>query len=174
MFKYYGPQLVFLIFLFLLLELTVIPLAAIGGVKPDLFFILIAFYSFLIYPNRTPHFAVLLGLIRELFSGTLLGLETLAYGISGFMLWFLVLKMERENPYNQGALLFIFSFTNLLIVSVLNLCLTETSMTMGHILNKIFGASLYTTLLAPFVFFLMRRLLRMSQKDLYGRRVSYR
>jgi len=171
-FKHYGPQLIFLIFFFLLLELTVVPYLTLFGVRPDLFFILIAFYSFLIHPNRTPHFAVFLGLIRELFSGTLLGLETLSYGISGIMLWFLVMKMERENPYNQAALIFIFSFINLLIISVLNVCLTETSVTMGQIFQMIMGASLYTTLAAPFVFFFIRRVLRVSQKNHYGKRAA--
>ena len=169
MFKYYGPQLIFLIVLFLLLELTVMPFCAVKGVRPDLFFILIAFYSFFIYPNRTPHFALLLGLVRELFSGTLFGLETLSYGISGFMLWFLVSKMERGNPYNQGALLFIFSFINLFLISVLNICLRETSLAFGEVLGKCFFVSLYTVLIAPLIFFFLRRFLRISGRDLFSR-----
>jgi len=161
-FKYYGPQLIFLTFLALLLELTVVPLFAIQGAKPDLFFILLAFYSFFIYPSRTPHFAVFLGLIRELFAGSLFGIETLAYGLSGLMLWFAVSKMERENLYNQGALLFMFSFLNLMILAILNMNLSDTSLTFYPTLIKILSVSIYTCLVAPFLFEAIRRFLKMS------------
>ncbi len=150
------------------------PLIAIRGIRPDLFFILIAFYSFFIYPNRTVHFAVFLGLIRELFSGTLLGFEVLAYGVSAFLLWFLVSKMERENFYNQGTLLFLYSFVNLLILSLLNISLQETSITFWEAVLKILGVSLYTILIAPFIFYFLKRFLKMSQRDLFGSTISRR
>jgi len=168
-FKYFGPQLIFLTFFFLILELTFIPLLTIHGAKPDLFLILLTFYSFFIFPNRTPHFAVFIGLIRELYSGSFLGFETIGYGISGILLWFLVIKMDRQNPYNQGALLLFFSFTNLLLVSVLTICLTESSLTLGRALLHVGGVSIYTTLIAPLIFFIIRRFLNFSQRDLFSR-----
>jgi rod shape-determining protein MreD len=168
MFKHYGPQLIFLIFLFLFLELTVMPFTAVKGARPDLFFILAAFYGLLIYPNRTPHFSVLLGLVRELFSGTVLGFETFAYGISGLVLWFLVTKMERENPYNQAVLVFFYSFVNLLLVSVLEVCLRQTALGFLQLLTEISAISLYTTLLSPVVFWMMKRFLKIRQRGLFG------
>ena len=126
MFKYYGPQLVCITLISLLLELTVMPLVEIRGASPDLFLLLLGFYSFYIYPNRTAHFAVFLGLLRELYSGTHLGFETLSYGISGLILWFLVSKVKREGVTNQIGLIFLTCFLNLLIISILNICFTNT------------------------------------------------
>jgi len=168
-FKYYGPQLVFLTLVFLLFELTVAPLFQIKGVTPDLFLILLGFYSFYIYPNRTPHFAVFLGLVRELYSGTPLGFETIAYGISGLILWFLVIKIERESTLNQMFLIFILCFLNLLIVSVLNICLTETSLSFAASARGIVSISIYTTLLSPVFVWGLKRFLRLPRHDLFSR-----
>lgn len=171
MFKYFGPQLVFLLFLFFLLELTVMPFASVFGVKPDLLFVLVVFYSIFIYPNRTPHFAVLVGLLSELFSGTLFGFETVSYGVSGFMLWFLVSKIDRDHISNQGLLLFLFSFFNLLLLSLLNLSLRETSFTFQDALLRNLGTSLYTTVIGLVLFYLVRIFFGLTEKDLFNRTI---
>jgi len=171
LFKYYGSKLIFLIFLALALELKVLPMISIRGAQPDLFFILIAFYGFYIYPSRTLHFAVLLGILKDFFSGTVFGLETLAYGISGLLLWLLVQKMERENLYNQGLLLLLFSFVNLLVLGVLSIIVTENSLTPLQVVLKSLSVSVYTCLLGPFLFDFLRRFLKMNEKDLFGSRV---
>ena len=170
MFKYYGPQLIFLTLFALLLELTVVPLFQVQGAKPDLFFILLAFYAFFIYPARTPHFAVFLGLVRELFSGSMLGLETIAYGLSGLMLWLFVSKMERENLYNQGAVLFSYSLLNLMILGILTMNLSDTSLTFYPTLIKILSVSIYTCFVGPFLFEAIRRFLKMSPERDYLKR----
>ena len=146
-----------------------VPFITVRGARPDLFFVLLVFYGFFIYPARTAHFAVFLGLIQELFSSSLFGLTTLSYGLSGLMLWLLVSKMERENLYNQGAILFIYSFLNLLILSVLSLNLRETSLTFYPAIIRILSVSIYTCFIAPFLFELIRRFLKIQhQRDLFS------
>jgi len=166
LFKTYGPQLIFLTFFLLLLELTLLPFVSVQGARPDLFFILLVFYALFIRPNKTFPFAVFLGVIREFFSGTLLGLQTIAFGFSGILLWLMVLKMERENLVNQGAILFVTSSLNLLILGLLEISLKKMSLPFNQILIQIFAVTVYTCLIAPFLFALIRRLLRFSQLDL--------
>jgi len=145
------------------------PLVKIRGAGPDLFLLLLGFYSFYIYPSRTAHFAVFLGLLRELYSGAHLGFETLSYGISGLILWFLVSKIEREGTLNQIILIFSVCFINLLIISILNICFTNTSASFVIAAQKILYISLYTAFLSPLYIFGVKRIFNLPKHELFSR-----
>ena len=134
------------------LELTLLPFFFIWRVKPDLFFLFLAFYAFRINRREIVPLAFLLGFVKDLLTNSLFGLETASYVSGAALLQFLAVRFDREERWIQLAGLFTFSQSTLIFYSVLAWLGGAPYPLSEAVLVKSFWVSVYTTLIG-FVLF---------------------
>lgn len=96
------------------LELTIFPFFFIWEIKPDFFFLFLAFYAFRINRREILPLAFLLGFIKDLMTNSFFGLETASYAVGAVLLQFLAVRFDRDERWIQLAGLFSFSWCTLI------------------------------------------------------------
>ena len=142
-------------------ELSISPFLSIYQMKPDLPFVVLAFYAFRVNWKQVVTLAFLIGLIQDLLTNTFFGLHTASYVAGSLALQFFALRFDRDKLAIQMTSLFCFSFLSLLIFSVLSFIVQEPSWFDEWFLMKLFGISLYTMLIGTILFPLLDRGLKL-------------
>lgn len=125
--------------------------------RPDFFYLLILDYAFFSDFQRVPFFALTVGLFRDFIGGHLFGIETLSLSLTASLLYFGMLKLERDSLWVRFvvALLFVAATETL---SVLLGTGFETSIRFNWgFARSIFLTTLYTAVLAPGFFWFTGR-----------------
>lgn len=149
---------IILFFLFLaVLDGTVMPVFQIHAVYPSFLYLFVCYAAFEWGSPKTIYVAFWAGLLRDLLSGGLIGLEASLLVVLALALDFLVQKMERGLP----GIYFIITFLFVFCAGVLNLLAgyageLSTAMIWGH-LGLITMTALYTSAMLPAFNFLASR-----------------
>ncbi|GEM_PF-3353462 len=140
------------------------------SVRPDLFLIYIVFWAFVIDRRSAPQIAIVLGLLRDVFSTGFFGAETLSYFIVGLLVSMLSLKVERANFLIHGITCFLFSLAHFWIYAVLILVMNGSSGIPGNFWWITLFDSLYTALMAAWMIGFFERLIyfRTSRSNLFA------
>ena len=142
-------------------QFALLPYISIRNVKPDLFFIFLAFYAFQIDRKTLPMLGFILGLIRDLCSNTFFGLETASVLGGSVVLYFLAARFDREKFWIQIASLFTFSFLTLTLFAVLAMMIQPNYGLNEMVLSQILLITIYTSVFGVLLFpFLNKWLLR--------------
>ena len=160
MFAFASKRLVAILFVLLWLELSLPPIFSAQPVKPNFFFIFLAFYAFRINWKNTVFLAFLIGLIQDLVTGAFFGLETASYVGGAVLLQFFSVRFDREKPWIQLVSLFFFSWFVLILFSLLSVLVQHAYRLNEWILMNAFFVSLYTIAVGFFVFPLLEKWLK--------------
>lgn len=128
----------------------------IGGVKPDLVFIAVIYFSYTFgsfYGETTAFFG---GLIHDAVSNAPLGLLTLPKVIIAFAVGLIGRSVIKSNIITIAALIFLSSIFKGLVTLMLAVVFHEAML--GDIARVIMPESFYNALLAPPLFFLFDRI----------------
>ena len=127
----------------------------IAGVKPDLLFIAIVYfaYSFGSFYGEVTGF--ISGLLHDAVSNSPLGLLTFPKMLLGFAVGMFGRAVLKENLATIFILLFLSSIAKGTITLFLGYIFHEVSV--SSIASVIFPESFYNAILAPFVFFFLRK-----------------
>lgn len=90
-----------------ILQATVTPLMQIGGVRPDLFLLLLYLGSFTMTPVEACVGGFLLGLYQDAFSGALLGLNAFILSLLGYVLVHVREEMAETRLFPHLVLIFL-------------------------------------------------------------------
>ncbi len=163
--RFFASKRVILILLGLVwVELTILPAVAIYGIKPNLFFVFLVFYAFHVNYRSLVVLALLFGLVKDVYTNTLFGMETASYVISAALLEFVVLRLEREKTWIQWMSLFVFSWASVLIFSLLAVVIHKPYGVSVKVLRDSFFVALYTLFLGFAIFPLLSRWIRFGAR----------
>ena len=127
------------------------------GVKPDLLFILIVYFSYTFGPFYGQVVAFASGLLRDSISNSPLGFLTLPSVIIAFIVGMFGKEMLKDNLITIAVMIFVASFLKGIVAYLLSIIfLSETSA--FSIINIVLPESLYNAIIAPAVFILLNKL----------------
>ncbi|MBI1977591.1 MAG: rod shape-determining protein MreD [Candidatus Omnitrophica bacterium] len=133
-------------------ELSLLPLFSILQIKPDLFLIFLTFYAFRIDWNQIIPLAFLLGIVQDLVTNSLFGLETASYVGGAMLLHFFAVRFDREKRWIQLASLFCVSWLILILFSVFSILMEGHRIPLEWVFTKTFLIAIYTTALGAACF----------------------
>lgn len=142
-------------FLALILETTVLHHFSIFGAKPDLVLIILVFLAVKKGSYEGEIYGFIGGLLEDFITSAVLGLQALVKTLLGFAVGFLKNKFEEDNALLVIIFVFFASVFNNVLSAVIRAFFTPYSFSYGHILQIIISG-VYTALLAPFVFHLLK------------------
>jgi len=149
-----------------LIQISALGYVSFFGIKPDLLLVLVAFFALCGQRSEAVKVALVLGLIKDLSSFSILGSYTLTFLILALFLNYHQNKFYREKATTQVILL----FACYLVMSAFVLCFSlishKSSFAYQVLLDIALKGATYTALIAPFVFFVLSKILRiqLSQK----------
>ncbi len=150
-----------IILVILLIQLTLINSFTIQGVKPDLILLVVMVFSLLQGAEEGSISGFASGLLQDVFSSGLLGINALAKTIIGFVCGILRAKVFAEHIlFIIPVITFIASIGHcILIFLVLRAFGTEYNLAWSF--KKVaLPEALYNSLLSPFVFLAVKRILK--------------
>ncbi len=153
------------------IHLSLLPLFSVWGIKPDFFFIFLAFYAFRVNWKPVVGLAFFIGLIRDLLTNSFFGLETASMVGGTILLQFFAMRFDREKRWIQAASLFSFSWFALLLFSLAAFLIQRPYFLNEWTPVKTFLISVYTTavgfVLFPFLEKWFGAALRQKQYELF-------
>lgn len=143
-----------------LIQATAFDYIGFFGIKPDLLLITVVFFSLSCTRAISIRSAVMAGLIKDITSSSVLGTYAISFLLAALFLNYHQRRIYREAAHTQVMV----NFASYLFVSVLAIAFTlVSSRTFSPhypYLSILFKGALYTGLIAPLVFFIFSRLLR--------------
>ena len=146
-----------------LLQTTILNCVNIFNVKPDLLLISVIIASLSFKPQWAISLSTFAGILKDIFSVNVFGLNTIL-----FFLWsFLIIKLSRkilfDSNYVRFVLIFIIAILNNIIIRLIFLFL-DNFISLGLFLRITFIESLYTALILPLALKFARNLLSISEQ----------
>ncbi|NQT94871.1 MAG: rod shape-determining protein MreD [Candidatus Omnitrophica bacterium] len=130
------------------------------GIKPDLLLVLVIFFALNSFKQESIKIALISGLIKDISSSSVLGSYTLAFFIIAFFLNFHQTKFYRERISTQGLVAFVSYIAMSFIVLLINLIAYKSALSYYMFLSIAFKGAVYTAIIAPGVFFILSKFLR--------------
>ena len=138
-------------------EVTVTPLIALNDMRPNLGLIMVMFVCLYVPVEQAVLFAWAMGLAKDMCSVGVLGLNALLFGICAYQLAGVKDRVFRDHPLTQLLMAIVavatYDFLYLLVLYFHNPALTWEFTGLSY---KFLDALLYTSLLAPVLFFPLR------------------
>lgn len=147
-----------LLLLLTFLQATSLNRLSILGIKPDLLLILVIFLGLHKGPIPGAGYGFLAGILLDVFSPVPLGTNVLSKTVLGFLAGAAAPLLYLEAPFIQGLLLFLVMFLEGMIFFILLSSFHLAPPFSYSFLYIILPASLYTSLLAPLLFSLLKRI----------------
>jgi len=140
----------------LLIQVSVLRFAEIGGRTPDLLLILVSFLALRLRPFEASLTGWAVGLSRDFLTGGRLGLYALLFMAMAFVVTKLARRLKEGDAFSEAAMVLVaslFCYGLYLFYSrlVFGFALTRTVLLTGLLL------SLYNAVVAPIVIFFLRR-----------------
>ncbi|HNV85839.1 MAG TPA: rod shape-determining protein MreD [Candidatus Omnitrophota bacterium] len=139
-------------------SLYLFPSFAIGGIKPDFLLLFLIFYSFRISWKQAPLVAFLIGIIKDVFSVRVFGLETFSLVSSGFLARYLMGKIEREDFLILVSGGFVYAMFYESVCAAEYAFLERSFAVFSAQLVRGFWSALYTVCFLPLAFVLFEKL----------------
>lgn len=149
----------------LLIQLTLINSVTILGLKPDLILVVVVVFSLLKGEKEGTISGFVSGLLQDIFSIGLLGINALAKTVIGFTCGILKEKIFHEHIlFIIPVITFIASFMQSILIFLL-LRAFGTEYNLAWSLKQIaLPEALYSSLLSPFIFLAINKLFRMIKE----------
>lgn len=142
------------------LQSTLLNHLAIVGVKPDLILLVVVFLGLFKGPTAGAIVGFSAGLIYDLTSSSLLGMNALSLTLVGFLVGLTRTRVYRENIVVQVALVFAATLVSNILFFLLS-AVCGLAPRLGYGLGRIIlPAVLYNICLTPPIFWGMRKLMR--------------
>lgn len=139
------------------IQLAFVPFIAIKGMMPDLMFLLVAFYAFAIDHRDALWVAFFLGLCRDFLTHTFFGIETASFVCGALLLQYAVAQFNRRDIFIILISVFLFVFASLTL-SILLMAVNGDPARVASAFPNILAIALYTSILAPVIFPVFRRM----------------
>lgn len=147
-----------LLLLLTILQATSLNRLSILGIKPDLLLILVILLGLHHGPLSGAGYGFLAGVLLDIFSPSPLGTNALSKTVLGFFAGAAAPLLYLEAPLIQGLLLFLGMFLEGMILFILLSSFHLAPNFSYSFLYIILPASLYTSLLTPFFFYVFKRI----------------
>ncbi len=151
-----------------ILQLTVLGRIRILDAKPDLLLLLTAFFGIFYGWGAGLEAGFVSGLLKDIFSTDISGINTLTLSITGLVIGFFIPKFFKESRVTQVFLVFIFSLVSMLIHYIFtSLIARESGITLSeYLFFLIIPTSTYTSILSIILFpFLIKKLHLKEQEE---------
>lgn len=132
----------FALIVFFALEETIVAKIAFTGIKPDIILSLVAFFAYYFGNPAGFEAGLFAGIVKDALNISYFGTNTIFFVLFGWFAGFLSDKVYREN--------FVTQFLTVLLASLI-----ISRLHVGH--------AFYSALLAPFVFFVMRKIYNITE-----------
>ena len=135
-------------------QLLFLDYVKIGGAKPDLFVMLVVFFSIFFGPVLGIEAGLVSGLFKDIYSLDIFGVNTLTLSLTGFIAGVVSPKFFRESKFTQAMLVFAFSILSM-IVHYYALSIMSKTVNVGlaeYLFSLFIPSSLYTSVLSVFIF----------------------
>jgi len=138
-------------------EVTVTPWIALNGMRPNLALIMVMFVCLYVSVEEAVVFAWALGLAKDVCSVGPLGLNALLFSICAYQLAGVKDRVFRDHPFTQ-LLVAVVTVTiyNLLYLAVVYVRNPSVARNFPELSYRFLDALLYTSLLAPVIFYPLR------------------
>lgn len=143
------------------LQTSLLSAFAVGGVSLDLALILTVYCGVLLRGDRGIWVGFSIGLIQDLLSGSLLGVNTLSKSIIGFTFSTLKDKLMVEGFIPISAILLAASFFDGLVYYLCMTALLQAQIPFGFLFNTLPVYALYNALVGPILFFMINRVIKL-------------
>lgn len=143
-----------------IVQLTVLDYFKIFGAKPDIIIALVIFYAIFFGPGRGLEAGFVAGLLKDIFSVDIFGVNTLSLALTGYIVGIFSPKLFRESISIQAMLVFVFTFISMLLHYFIGPYISKMAYisTSEYIFGLIIPASLYTSAVSVIIFaFLIKR-----------------
>lgn len=87
-------------------QATLVELLGFGGIRPDLYLLLVVLWGLRLSPERATLLGFVLGLYQDVFSGVLLGMRALTLSLLGFAVARLTEEVQTTDAAHQMILCF--------------------------------------------------------------------
>ncbi len=128
--------------------------------RPDLLYLLVLDYGLFGTFQRVPFFALGVGLVRDFIGGHLFGIETVCLAVTGFLLYFAMLKLERESLVVRYGVTALFVLLTESLSLALGIFLGSGKSLNFSLIGSVVLTTIYTTALSPGFFWLTNRWFR--------------
>lgn len=132
-----------------LLQADLLNAIEVGGTKPDLLLILLAFFAIFCEPKEAIITSFSIGLAGDLI-GPSMGPGTVSFGLLGATLCYLSKLVSLERMPFQAASIFLLGFTTALFAYLLSAVQGRPGC--PNTLGVLFGTPLYSAIVGPFLF----------------------
>jgi rod shape-determining protein MreD len=147
---------ILLMFLFALLQVTLLPYFRLFGTKPDLFLICVVVASLYFDVESALLMSLLCGILKDIFSINVFGLNTFFMPVFSFLMMKISRKLAMEDTPVLCTVIFLTTFFYA-VLSRVALGYLGTVVPFWAFLRISLIESLYTTLIFPLVFRLIKR-----------------
>jgi len=142
---------IFTIIIFAIFEVTILDYFKIFNVKPNILLILVVGLSLSLELRWAINFAVLCGILKDIFSINTFGINTLLFPLWSFLTIELSKKISIDNNFIRAIIIFIIVILNNIITRLI-LSYLGKIIPMGIFLRITCLESLYTALISPLIF----------------------
>lgn len=143
---------------FLILQVSILPLVEVRGIRPDLLLIAIVFFSLRLGPTRGLVLGLITGFLKDCLGNGLFGGYAFCFALLGLIVGYNGKVLYRESPYTQVVVTFLASclayFLYYLLVKLYQAMPPMTDSFRWVILP----ASIYTAVVCLPVFFLLQKI----------------
>ena len=148
-----------LVVVIVIVQVTVFPHLRLFGVVPDLGLLVAIAVGYQEGPEAGALVGFVAGLGYDLFLETPLGLSALAYALVGYGVGIIESSLLRAPRWLPSLLGFVGGLVGGLLIITIGVLVGLDGVKGAHGLETVLLAALYDALLAPFVFFLVRKVL---------------
>jgi len=135
-----------------ILQVTLLDYLKVFGVKPDLLLICVVIASVSLELKWVLFFAIFSGFLKDIFAPGAFGINILMLPLWGFLTRQLSKKISIDNDSRRMVLIFVIVIFNDIASRMIFLFLGNPSISLGIFLRIIILESLYTALVSPLVF----------------------
>lgn len=164
-------KLVLIVTLTFFISLYLVPFIAIRGCRPDLLLLFVIFYSFRVSWKQAPFVALGIGVLKDLLSLRMFGIETFALVAAGVLASFVMGVVEREESVilMTGAFLYSLFYEWVCAAEYAFVC-RSFSVFSEQAVRGVWN-SLYTMLLLPLLFSFFERIAAGRRSIFAGREI---
>jgi rod shape-determining protein MreD len=149
------------------LQLTLLDRIRILDAEPDLLLLLVAFSGVFYGWGPGLEAGVISGLLKDIFSTDIFGINTLALSITGFLIGGLSPKFFKESRVTQVFLVFIFSLVSMFIHYTLSSFLSDIRFIdlSEYLFGLIIPSAIYTSILSAIIFPVLMKKFRLKEQE---------
>ncbi|MBN1594365.1 rod shape-determining protein MreD [candidate division FCPU426 bacterium] len=134
------------------LQTTLVPVVAVGGIAPDLVFLLVIFLALQRQSTLGIWAAFILGLLQDIGGGGLIGLQAMLLLTLAYLAVYLRKKFFQENYLSQILIIVLFTFLHQFLTFFWMNTLLDTGFAFNRWLLMALGMSIYHCLVGPLLF----------------------